>query len=332
MKQFALGLIDVRQAISTQSEEIILPSVISGVSGTMRETDLIGWYEGKFILGVIFTEMNGTDPASFVKTLTRKLHDFLSSKLPVEIVEKIAISFHVFPDDWDGQEPEPVDFTLYPDLAVRDDAKRLPRILKRAMDIGGSAAALLLLSPLLFLIAVLIKATSKGPMLFRQERIGQFGKRFQFLKFRSMYHRNDPTIHQDYIRSLISGESGAAQGSGVYKLVNDPRVTPLGRFLRRTSLDELPQFWNVLMGQMSLVGPRPPIPYEALSYDVWHRRRILEAKPGITGLWQVTGRSSTSFNEMVRLDLQYARTWSLGLDLKILLRTPGAVFSGDGAY
>ena len=119
---------------------------------------------------------------------------------------------------------------------------------------------------------------------------------------------------------------------GVYKLTNDPRVTRVGRFLRRTSLDELPQFINVLKGEMSLVGPRPPIPYEVDAYQTWHRGRILEAKPGITGLWQVNGRSRLAFDDMVRLDLRYARSWCLWLDIKILLQTPKAVVLGEGAY
>ena len=287
--------------------------------------------------GVIFTELNGGDPSSFLNTLTDKVNASLRSNLPSELFEKIRVSLHLFPEDWDEQQPKkPADFTLYPDLTVHDDSKRLPRILKRTIDIAGSVAALLLLSPLLLIISGLIKLTSKGPILFRQERMGQFGTRFQFLKFRSMVEGNDPTIHKEYVRSLISGKNGVAQPSAkrtsVYKLTEDPRITPVGKLLRRTSLDELPQFWNVLTGDMSLVGPRPPIPYEALSYDIWHRRRVLEAKPGITGLWQVSGRSSTSFNDMVRLDLKYAKAWSLGLDIKILLRTPRAVLFGDGAY
>jgi lipopolysaccharide/colanic/teichoic acid biosynthesis glycosyltransferase len=120
--------------------------------------------------------------------------------------------------------------------------------------------------------------------------------------------------------------------NAVFKIQNDPRVTLVGRFLRKTSLDELPQFWNVLTGDMSLVGPRPPLLYEVAVYDLWHRRRLLEAKPGITGLWQVTGRSRTCFDGMVRLDLHYTRSSSLWLDLKVLLHTPGAVVAGDGAY
>jgi lipopolysaccharide/colanic/teichoic acid biosynthesis glycosyltransferase len=149
-----------------------------------------------------------------------------------------------------------------------------------------------------------------------------------------MYYKSDPKIHQNYVKQFISGKQSAQSGGrkGIFKIQDDPRITPVGRFLRRTSLDELPQFLNVLKGEMSLVGPRPPIPYEIETYELWHRRRFLEVKPGITGLWQVEGRSRTRFDDMVRLDLKYARTWSPWLDIKILLRTPTAVFWGDGAF
>ena len=147
---------------------------------------------------------------------------------------------------------------------------------------------------------------------------------------------SDPTIHKEYVTGLIAGQADRkptnGNGDGAYKLTQDPRVTPVGAFLRRTSLDELPQFWNVLKGEMSLVGPRPPLAYEVEAYDTWHRSRVLEAKPGITGLWQVNGRSRVKFDEMVRMDLQYARTWSPWLDLKIIMRTPRAMFEGKGAY
>jgi lipopolysaccharide/colanic/teichoic acid biosynthesis glycosyltransferase len=146
----------------------------------------------------------------------------------------------------------------------------------------------------------------------------------------------DAGIHKEYVQNFIAGKAQPAAAvkdqKVVYKITSDPRVTWIGRFMRRTSLDELPQFWNVLNGEMSLVGPRPPIPYEIEAYDIWQRRRLLEAKPGITGLWQVHGRSRTTFDEMVRLDLRYSRTWSPLLDLKILLQTPRAVISGNGAY
>jgi lipopolysaccharide/colanic/teichoic acid biosynthesis glycosyltransferase len=170
-------------------------------------------------------------------------------------------------------------------------------------------------------------------VLFKQTRIGQRGQKFQMLKFRSMRPNAGSAIHQDYVTWFInsSGKQPAGTDSGVFKITNDPRITPIGRILRNTSLDELPQFLNVLMGQMSLVGPRPPVPYEVEQYKPWHCRRLLEAKPGITGLWQVTGRSRTTFDEMVRLDLRYARSYSLWMDIRILLATPKAVISGKGA-
>jgi lipopolysaccharide/colanic/teichoic acid biosynthesis glycosyltransferase len=147
-----------------------------------------------------------------------------------------------------------------------------------------------------------------------------------------MYVNVDHAIHQAYVTQFINANAPAAGGgNATFKIVNDPRVTPVGRFLRKTSLDELPQFWNVVRGEMSLVGPRPPLPYEVAQYKPWHYRRVLDAKPGVTGLWQVTGRSRTTFDDMVRLDLRYARTYSVWTDLKILLATPRAVFSGKGA-
>jgi exopolysaccharide biosynthesis polyprenyl glycosylphosphotransferase len=248
----------------------------------------------------------------------------------------IHISFHVFPDDLDLENGgRPADKSLYPDLRPLDTAAKTSQSIKRSIDIIGSLCALILLSPLLVAIAVVIKLTSKGPILFKQQRLGQYGVRFTFLKFRSMCFQNDAKIHRDYVKQLISGNEDVQQPKthrGVYKMKNDPRVTPIGRFLRKTSLDELPQFFNVLKGEMSLVGPRPPIPYEVEAYEIWHRRRFLEVKPGITGLWQVEGRSKVKFDEMVRLDLKYAKTWSPWLDIKILLRTLTAVLRGDGAY
>jgi lipopolysaccharide/colanic/teichoic acid biosynthesis glycosyltransferase len=189
-------------------------------------------------------------------------------------------------------------------------------------------------SPLLLAIAIAVKLSSRGPILFRQQRVGQYGRNFTFLKFRSMYVNNDNSVHQEFVKKLIAqdGATPAQEGQGVYKLTNDKRITRIGGFLRRTSLDELPQLFNVLRGDMSLVGPRPPIPYELAAYQTWHRRRVLEVKPGITGLWQVTGRSRVKFDEMVRLDLRYATNWSPWLDLKILLKTPLAVIKGSGAY
>lgn len=341
-KQFILALIDVQPAApsgktETALRERTLRDMTALLAAATRETDILGWYEQHRVLGVIFTELNGSEPADLVSRLSEKINATLRSRLPAAVMERVRISFHVFPEDWEEGGPGRLpDATLYPDLAEAAESRKGARLLKRAIDIAGSATALLLLSPLFVLISILIKLTSKGPVLFRQERIGQFGKPFQILKFRSMYNRSDPRIHMEYVNALIAGKKGLdvenGKGLKIYKLKDDPRITPLGKLLRRTSLDEIPQFWNVLKGEMSLVGPRPPVLYEVLSYDIWHRRRILEAKPGITGLWQVSGRSSTTFDDMVRLDLQYVKTWSVALDLKILLRTPGAVLSGDGAY
>jgi lipopolysaccharide/colanic/teichoic acid biosynthesis glycosyltransferase len=207
--------------------------------------------------------------------------------------------------------------------------------IKQAMDIVGSALMLILCTPLFLMIGLAIKTSSKGPVFFRQQRVGQYGQSFTFLKFRSMHTDNDDSVHKEYAAKLIAGNAESEQSNGggerIFKLTNDKRVTRVGKFLRRTSLDELPQLVNVLKGDMSLVGPRPALPYELAAYQTWHRRRVLQVKPGITGLWQVTGRSSVKFDEMVRLDLRYATSWSPWLDFKILMRTPRAVIGGAGA-
>jgi exopolysaccharide biosynthesis polyprenyl glycosylphosphotransferase len=206
--------------------------------------------------------------------------------------------------------------------------------LKRAIDIAASALLLLLLSPIFLLIAVFVKLKSPGPVFFRQPRVGEHGRSFTMLKFRTMRVNADNAIHKEFVSQLINRSSltsGDSAKETTFKIVNDPRVTSIGRLLRKTSLDELPQLWNVLRGDMSLVGPRPPLAYEVQQYKPWHYRRVLEAKPGITGLWQVNGRSRTTFDDMVRLDLRYAKNPSAWADIKILLATPRAVISGKGA-
>jgi lipopolysaccharide/colanic/teichoic acid biosynthesis glycosyltransferase len=191
---------------------------------------------------------------------------------------------------------------------------------------------LALMIPLFALIAAIVKLTSPGPVLFRQQRVGEKAKPFTMLKFRTMYVNADPTIHQTFVTSFIKARP-QVEGTGDtrFKIAHDPRVTKVGRVLRKTSLDELPQLWNVLTGEMSLVGPRPPLHYELQQYRSWHWRRVLDAKPGVTGLWQVMGRSRTTFDEMVRLDLRYVRARSLWTDVRILLATPRAVVTGKGA-
>jgi lipopolysaccharide/colanic/teichoic acid biosynthesis glycosyltransferase len=206
--------------------------------------------------------------------------------------------------------------------------------LKRALDVVAALVALTVLSPLMLVVALAIKLTSPGPVIFRQPRIGRGGAPFVMYKFRSMRTDMDDRVHREFVAKLIDGgktAAGAPAQAGGFKLKADPRITAIGRFIRKTSIDELPQFFNVLKGEMSLVGPRPPVPYEAERYQSWHQRRVFELKPGLTGIWQVEGRSRVSFDEMVRMDLRYLRHCSLRFDLGILLRTVAVVLTCEGA-
>ena len=197
--------------------------------------------------------------------------------------------------------------------------------LKRGMDVVLAAILLVLLAPLMACMAVAIRLDSRGPALFRQRRVGRWGREFVMFKFRSMFNGADEGVHRQFAKEYVNGNghkvAGAGPGSGaVFKPRNDTRVTRVGRWLRRTSLDELPQLLNVLRGEMSLVGPRPAIPYEVEEYTDWHRRR-LEVLPGMTGLAQISGRSGLTFEKIVHLDVQYIQRCSLGLDMAILLKT-----------
>jgi len=334
-RPFVLLLIDTGRTQPGDKQGRVLLDMLSALRGATRETDVTGWYTTNSVMGVVFTEIVLENNA-VLSTILSRIGAVLRGRLDTDQFSQIKFSFHVFPDDWDWQNPErPSNPTLYPDFEKRQQSNRLGRAMKRGMDVSGSLLLLAVLSPVFFAIAVAIKLTSRGPILFRQQRIGEHGTPFTFLKFRSMCADNDFSQHKEYVRKLIAGQAVKqptnGTGGGVFKLTNDTRITPVGSFLRRTSLDELPQFFNVLRGDMSLVGPRPPLPYEVEAYATWHRRRLLEAKPGITGLWQVQGRSRIGFDDMVRLDLRYARNCSPWLDLKILVQTPGAVIAGNGA-
>ena len=333
-RPFVLLLMDTGRTQPTEKNGRILLDILSALQTATRETDVMGWYETNSAVGVMFTEIT-LDNNLILSTILARISDVLRHRLTNEQFSQIKFSFHLFPEEWDSNNPErQSNPTLYPDLHQRDGANLLGRALKRGMDILGSLLLLALLSPVFLVIAVAIKLTSRGPILFRQQRIGEHGTAFTFLKFRSMFVNNDASQHKEYVRKLIAGQAAKqtnGAGEGIFKLTNDPRITPVGNFLRRTSLDELPQFFNVLRGDMSLVGPRPPVPYEVEAYATWHRRRLLEAKPGITGLWQVEGRSRVGFDDMVRLDLRYARHSSPWLYLKILVQTPKAVIAGNGA-
>lgn len=331
-RPFILMLLHSNEQSETRLLEHVLPVLISNT----RESDLIGWYRESVTVGIIFTEMAGDEKTAIAGTLLQKVESAIVGAMGADTLTRISISTHVFPEDWDAADSNWTgDSKLYPEMQPKLAKRDLLLGLKRAIDIAGSAAVLLVMFPILAVIALIIKLTSEGPVLFEQERLGQGGTRFKCLKFRTMYTNSDPKIHREYIQRYIAGNAQKGKSANsektLYKLTADPRVTAIGRFLRKTSLDEFPQFWNVLRGEMSLVGPRPPVPYEFEVYDIWHRRRVLELKPGVTGLWQVSGRNRMLFDDMVRLDLRYSQKWSLWLDLKIILATPFAVFSGDCA-
>jgi lipopolysaccharide/colanic/teichoic acid biosynthesis glycosyltransferase len=336
-RPFLLVLLDVQGIMAKDRHSGRVVDALSALSLSIRETDVSGWHKLNCVVGILFTEISNAELKSIVGTMLARVHGVLYSALTFEEYNLISISHHVFPEEWDHDiEHRPSHPTLYPDVSRRERRRRLFSIIKRTIDVMGSLAGLALGAPLFVAIAGAIRLSSKGPVFYRQQRVGRYGTSFVFLKFRSMYVDNDSQLHKKYVEQLIAGQvepqHSAGNGGGVYKLTNDPRVTKVGAFLRRTSLDELPQLWNVLKGEMSLVGPRPAIPYEVEAYQIWHRRRVLEAKPGITGLWQVSGRSRVRFDEMVRLDVRYAMRPSIWLDLKILLLTPWSVIIGEGAY
>jgi lipopolysaccharide/colanic/teichoic acid biosynthesis glycosyltransferase len=313
----------------SKGESILLDRVIAALSGATRETDILGWYESGITLGILMTEIGKPDPIT-VDTIAQKIRRTVQNEVAIEDFRSISFQFRLFPQEVERSSSNDDNHVHYPDITRPNRSKqKWGPVLKRSVDIIGSLTALLLLTPMFLIVAILVKLTSRGPILFCQKRVGRYGKEFTFYKFRTMSTDNDPRIHQEYVAKLIAGD--VSRSTGVYKLVNDPRITPLGRFLRKSSLDELPQFFNVLKNDMSLVGPRPPLPYEFERYRTWHKRRVLELKPGLTGLWQVEGRSRTTFDEMVRMDLRYAIQQSFWFDLKILLLTPSAMFSGRGA-
>ena len=334
---FLLMLLDMGDEPIGQNGESSMSKILAVLSSATRETDAVGWYRKGLIVGVMFTEIDAEEKAHILNTMLSRVSFALQDRLSFEQFNQLSISFHWFPEEWGHGVPKrPSNPVLYPDLADRGNGRNVSMKIKRFMDVVGSAMALVILWPLFCLIGLAIKVTSKGPIIFRQERMGQRGKAFMCLKFRTMLANNDLAIHKEFMKRVIQGEYDGNDGNGgapVYtKMPNDPRITPVGHFLRRTSLDELPQFINVLLGEMSLVGPRPPLAYEFQQYQIWHRRRVLEVKPGITGLWQVNGRNRVRFDDQVRLDLRYVRTWSPWLDVLILLKTPRAVFLGNDAF
>lgn len=303
-----------------------LPGIVEALSLSQQGADVIGWFERDSVLGLL-RSVDARDAGDAAAILATAFRRELARCLPAEQADCCSILCETYSSRSDGIAPvlvRPLSRSQRWARAVGAGAKRL-------LDIAGSVFGLILFAPVFVCVAAIVKCTSKGPVFFRQQRVGEAGQPFMMFKFRSMQVNCDPGIHKQYVEGFIQAAPSARQGDAPFKIVNDPRLTSVGGFLRRSSIDELPQLWNVLRGDMSLVGPRPPLPYEVARYKRWHRRRVLEAKPGMTGLWQVTGRSRTTFDEMVRLDLRYAASCSVWTDCKILLATPRAVLSGKGA-
>jgi lipopolysaccharide/colanic/teichoic acid biosynthesis glycosyltransferase len=325
------GLVTIELAKGQNSEASpLLQSVAAAISAATRETDLVGWLESDALIAVMLPEI--VAPAADVApAIEARIVRDLTARFGSATMAKLTVRLHVHSGlGVNGTQAPSGDDPLVAEIQSARQRATAREALKRILDVVASLAMLALLSPLFLLLAALVKLTSSGPVLFKQKRIGEMAKPFTMLKFRSMQAKAAPGIHQQFVTDFIKS-GGQGKSDSFFKIKSDPRITPIGHFLRKTSLDELPQLWNVLRGEMSLVGPRPPLQYELDQYRSWHWRRVLEAKPGMTGLWQVEGRSRTTFDEMVRLDLRYVRSRSLWTDIRILLATPRAVVTGKGA-
>jgi lipopolysaccharide/colanic/teichoic acid biosynthesis glycosyltransferase len=303
-----------------------MKKILDLVRANTRDTDISGFVNDQTI-GVLLPD---TDEKG-AKEICGKLIDgnnnpkfsATTSSYPDHIFESLAKTGSIRADAFPFEIKHSIS-TVWFELAV-----------KRSVDIVGSMVGMVVFMPVMLMTALAIKLTSPGPVIFSQIRLGKQGVPFTFYKFRSMHINMDDQIHRNYIHEYINGNHEKINHGNadqpLYKNKSDPRITKVGQFIRKTSIDELPQFFNVLKGDMSLVGPRPPLPYEAEKYKAWHLSRILEMKPGITGLWQVEGRSKTEWDESVRLDIRYIQNWSFIYDLTILFRTVKIVLKGSGA-
>jgi lipopolysaccharide/colanic/teichoic acid biosynthesis glycosyltransferase len=301
---------------SKEADEDDANRLLELLSARKRETDVVGRLNDELV-AVLLPDTGSEGSHQFIRKIT-------NAALGV----RFAAAVETYPDHLlEHMSGERGEYRPLVEIGAESAVRPRPAALavKRAIDFVGAAAGLIAFSPLMLIVALAIAVDSPGPLVYKQVRLGRGGRPFVFYKFRSMYRDADDRIHRNYVRNLIESgrRSGAARDESKpwSKLESDSRITPVGRFIRKTCLDELPQLVNVLKGDLSLVGPRPPLPYEASAYDSWHFRRMLDMKPGVTGLWQVGGGNCASFNDMVRMDLRYVRRWSLALDLEILLRT-----------
>ena len=310
-----------------QGERSNFEAVLELLQANIRETDLLGDL-GQDCIGILLPNTDEKRMQNFKKRIVAGQKD------PLFLITSGTYPNQLFHDLLAERRYQSDFYALF--LNNLREPNRFRCFLKRVLDIVGSLIGILLFSPLMLIAALAIKLDSPGAVIFKQIRMGKNGTPFKLYKFRSMYRHADDRIHREYIGRLIQGNLEDIKQDDkekpVYKIRSDPRVTRIGRILRKTSIDELPQLFNVLKGEMSLVGPRPPLAYEVEKYQSWHLMRILEMRPGITGLWQVGGRSETAFDDMVRLDIRYIRKWSLMLDVKILLKTIKAVLRSSGAF
>lgn len=332
----AIVLLVIRMEEGWNSDsENIWHSVEEVLRTAKSNMNFLGWLTIDSEMGLLVPDICKSKLASFCEHLLMDIRKELSHRIDAENVARLYLRVRIYPEPMRSEEEAflSVDPYLFPELKAARALSIGYDPLKRLLDVVGSLMLLIILSPVFLVIALCVKLTSPGPVIFHQVRIGQMMRPFKIMKFRTMRVNVGHAIHHDYVTWFItaSDKPQKAETSKVFKLTNDPRITPIGNFLRKSSLDELPQLWNVFIGEMSLVGPRPPVWYELQQYKPWHRYRVLEVKPGLTGLWQVNGRSRTTFEEMVRMDLRYARTRSLWTDIRILLATPRAVISGKGA-
>jgi len=355
---FSLVLFNPAKLMSAsfKNKKKAIKKIIEFLDQETRETDIKGWWD-KNKIAVLLLDTRPEDAALLVDKLLSRMQTY--DRNLVKSVEEASFEILAFPNtrclqpsvndeteekdskisnQKSNQNFRKMDFSTIPpndNSLIQCGFKKHQELIKRCLDIIVSAAGLIILSPLFLLCAILIKLDSSGPVFYRQARVSKGGKCFTFLKFRSMQHNADEEIHKNHVKNLmdlIAGlSSDGPSGERSYKLTEDARVTRMGKFLRRTSIDELPQLINVLRGDMSLVGPRPHPIYEVEQYTYWHSHR-LDVKPGITGLGQIYGRFNTEYADVYRLDLQYLKRPSLILDLHILLKTIPLVLSGRGAF
>jgi lipopolysaccharide/colanic/teichoic acid biosynthesis glycosyltransferase len=326
-----LSLAIFQLADSVPGNDPQVDRLLDALCAVKRDTDIVG-EGGDRLVAVLCTDTDETGTRSLLRKVSQK-----TGELP------FVMSVATWPDDLFNSLAQGVGVSqvFEPFIALEAHAgERDGYPLKRTLDVLGALLALQLFAPIMLAVALAVRLSSPGPVIFRQSRVGKDGVPFTFYKFRSMVAGNSDGIHREFVANLIARAAAAQPAAAttaandepaLYKIKSDPRVTRVGRFIRRASLDELPQLFNVLKGDMSLVGPRPPLPYETTQYQPWHLRRILSVKPGITGLWQVDGRSRVGFNDMVRMDLRYIRECSLAGDLRILLKTVRVVLHCDGA-